>query len=142
MPTHGRRSSFAPHLPVTRRNCPLLRPALETLEDRSVPAAFDLGALTRPADLTRWQVSFVARQMPASPEARCADSIAVSAPDAARAGGGVAVRRPGPYVYWTFEHTVHWVRVNDSAAEPVPHPCAQNPDPSVRSPAPTGRREP
>ncbi len=93
---------------------------------------------TRPADRTQWQVAFVARQMPASPAARCADSIAVAAPDAVRAANSVVLRRPGPYVYWTFEHTVHWVKVSDSAAEPVPQPCPRNPDRFAHSPAPTG----
>jgi hypothetical protein len=93
---------------------------------------------TQPADATQWQVAFVARQMPSSPRARCADSMAVAAPDAHRAGSSVVLRRPGPYVYWTFEHTVHWIRVNAGTPEPTPRPCAQDPNQSATSPAPTG----
>ncbi len=99
--------------------------------------AFASGS-TRPADLSDWQVSGVARQLPANPEARCAGSIAVATPDASAARSSIVLRRPGPYVYWTFDHTVRWVKVGESAVEPTPRPCPQNPDQSATSPAPTG----
>ena len=99
--------------------------------------AFASGSI-RPADLSDWQVSGVGRQLPANPEARCATSLAVAAPDASAARSSIVLRRPGPYVYWTFDHTVRWVRVGNSAAEPTPHPCPQVPDQSASSPAPTG----
>ena len=99
--------------------------------------AFASGS-TRPSDLGDWQVSGVGRQLPANPEARCATSLAVAAPDAAVAGSSIVLRRPGPYVYWTFDHTVTWTKVRDSATEPVPHPCPRDPDQAATSPAPTG----
>lgn len=93
---------------------------------------------TRPADLTQWQVAGVGRQMPADPSGGCAGSIAVAAPDALASTSSITLRRPGPYVYWTFDHTVHWVKVSNSIPEPTPRPCPQDPDQAATSPAPTG----
>jgi hypothetical protein len=99
--------------------------------------AFASGS-TRPSDLTQWQVAGIGRQMPASPASGCAGSIQAAAPDASVKGQAIALRRPGPYVYWTFEHTVRWVKVSDSGPEPTPTPCAQNASPTATNPAPTG----
>ncbi len=124
---------------------PVIGPAGRTLLPTSFTGFADPPGLdgfasgsTRPADLTQWQVAGVARQMPASPGAGCSSSISVVNPDGIRSGSAVALRRPGPYVYWTFDHTVRWVRVSDYVPEPTPLPCAQDPDQSARNPAPVG----
>ena len=93
---------------------------------------------TRPADLTEWQVAGVGREMPASPGASCAGSIAVDSTDAVRSGSSIVLQRPGPYVYWTLDHEVHWTKVSDRVSEPVPRACAQDPDQAGRSPQPVG----
>lgn len=106
----------------------------------STPPGLDAfaSASTRPADRSVWQVAGSGRQMPASPEGSCRSSIEVAAPDASASGGSIVLRRPGPYVYWTFDHTVHWVKVSDTAADPAALPCAQDPNQAARSPAPAG----
>jgi hypothetical protein len=93
---------------------------------------------TRPRDPTQWQVAGMGRQMPVSLTASCAGSIAAAAPDAVASGTAIVLRRPGPYVYWTFDHTVHWTKVNDGAEGPTPRSCAQDPGQAGRSPAPVG----
>jgi hypothetical protein len=93
---------------------------------------------TRPADPTQWQVAGSGRQMPASPAASCRNSIAVAQPDAVTSGASIVLRRPGPYVYWTFDHVVHWTRVSDRSDDPAPRACAQDPGQAGRSPAPVG----
>jgi len=95
-------------------------------------------ASTRSSDPTGWQVAGIGRQMPSDPAATCAHSLQAAAPDATASPNAVTLRRPGPYVYWTFVHTVRWVRARDSGPEPTPRPCAQDPDQSASSPAPTG----
>jgi hypothetical protein len=92
----------------------------------------------RPADLTQWQVAGAGRQMPAGPAASCGNSIAVAAPDAVTRGSSIVLRRPGPYVYWTFDHVVHWAMVDDRSEDPVPKACTQDPGQTGRSPAPVG----
>jgi hypothetical protein len=93
---------------------------------------------TRPPDLSQWQLAGGGRQMPVSPAASCVNSIAAASPDAIASGTAVVLRRPGPYVYWTFDHSVHWVKVDDATPDPTAHPCARDSDQAERSPAPVG----
>jgi hypothetical protein len=124
-------------------------PVIGSSDRRLLPAAFPHSAAPpgldrfasgsmRPAELTQWQVAGAGRQMPASPAASCRSSIAVASPDAVRSGASVVLRRPGPYIYWTFEHVVHWGKVHDGDEDPAPRTCADDPDQSGRSPAPVG----
>jgi len=93
----------------------------------------------RPDDETQWQVAAGSRQMPASPAGSCRTSVATAWPDAVRSGrAAIRLQRPGPYVYWTLEHTVHWVKVNDVAPNPAPRPCSDGATPHATSPAPAG----
>jgi len=93
---------------------------------------------TRTSDLTEWQVAGIGRQLPGDPAGSCAGAVQAASPDAAVFGQAITLRRPGPYVYWTFEHTVRWVKVSDSGPEPSPKPCPQNASPTATNPAPTG----
>ncbi len=93
---------------------------------------------TRPADITQWQVAGTARQMPVSLTAGCSGPIAAASPDAVVSGSSILLRRPGPYVYWTLDHIVHWTKVPDGAEDPTPRTCAQDPGQAGRAPAPVG----
>jgi hypothetical protein len=71
------------------------------------------------------------------------NQLAVAWPDAARSGAAaVKLNRPGPYVYWTLEHSVHWVRVTNGLNDPAPRACRNGAAPNATSPAPTGHPPP
>ncbi len=93
---------------------------------------------TRPADKTQWQVGAGGRQMPDGPSGDCRSSIAADPPDATVAGTSIVLKRPGPYVYWKFEHRVHWARIRDGAPSPTPQACAGDPAPTSHTPGWSG----
>jgi hypothetical protein len=92
----------------------------------------------RPPDPAQWQVASGSRQMPTSPSANCRSSITNVWPDSVRSGTSILLRRPGPYVYWTFAHTVHWVKVDNTGADPTVSPCPEAAARGATSPSPTG----
>lgn len=92
----------------------------------------------RPPDPAQWQVASGSRQMPATPSANCGNSIADVWPDSVRSGTSLLLRRPGPYVYWTFAHTVRWVKVDNTGTDPTVRPCPEAAARGATSPAPTG----
>ena len=106
----------------------------------AAPPGLDPGASgsARPPGPAQWQVASGGRQLPASPSANCRSSIADSWPDAVRSGTSLRLRRPGPYVYWTFAHTVHWVKVDNDKDDPTVQPCAEVAARGATSPAPAG----
>jgi hypothetical protein len=93
---------------------------------------------TRPDNPAQWQVGAGAREMPTDPTQDCAHAWAADAPDATVSSGAVVLRRPGPYVYWTFDHVVRWVKVPDVEDNPTPRDCPQEPVSGVTSPSPVG----
>ena len=99
--------------------------------------AFASGPARAP-DPAQWQAASGGRQMPASPSANCRNSMANVWPDSVRSGTSIVLRRPGPYVYWTFAHTVHWVKVDNTGTDPTVRPCPEAAARGATSPAPTG----
>jgi hypothetical protein len=103
--------------------------------------AFASGA-ARPPDPAQWQAASGSHPMPASPRANCRTSMADVWPDSVRSGTSILLRRPGPYVYWTFAHTVHWVKVDNSGTDPTVRPCSEATARGATSPAPAGSPPP
>ena len=99
--------------------------------------AFASGS-ARPADPAAWQAASGSRQMPTSPGASCRGAFSNVWPDSVRSGTSLLLRRPGPYVYWTFAHTVQWVKVDNTATDPTVRPCAEAAARGATSPTPTG----
>jgi hypothetical protein len=95
-------------------------------------------AQARPPDPGQWQVASGSRQMPSSPGANCRTSMTNVWPDSMRRGSSILLRRPGPYVYWTFAHTVRWAKVDNTRANPTVRPCAEAAARGATSAAPTG----
>ncbi len=106
----------------------------------SAPPGLDAFASgpARPTDPAQWQAASGSHQMPASPSANCRNSIATVWPDSMRSGTSILLRRPGPYVYWTFAHTVHWVKIDNTGTDPTVRSCSEAAVRGATSPAPTG----